>query len=291
MRTFTKITLLTTITFAFAFTSDQAEIYYQKGLKNLYGHQYIQAIGDFTNAISLKRDFGDAYFQRAKSKDLLGKQAGFFSTDLCYDLISAIKYGNDSATDMLREKSTVQCHSIKSMQHEPDLVFCADFSSSVLSSMPTGSDQLHFISYLNLFDNRFEEFPSEVLGYKYLLHLDVSSNSLTTLPEDINKMSWLTELNVNKNRIASLPTTLFQLKELKQLYLRSNELTTISAQVSHLKDLEELDLGLNDIKTLPEEIKQLTNLKKLILVGNPMSEAYVKQLQKEMPNTKIFFHQ
>lgn len=290
MRTFTKISLIVAIAFAFAFTSDQAEIYYQKGLENLYGHQYIDAIGDFTSAISLKRDFGDAYFQRAKSKDLLGKQAGFFSTDLCYDLISAIKYGNDSAKEMLMEKSTVQCHNVKSIQHEPDLVFCADFSSSVLSEMPEGSDKMHFISFINLFDNHFTTVPKEVLDFKYLLHLDISSNDLITLPAEINKLKWLSELNLNKNKISNLPNSLFELKNLKQLYIRHNEITSIPEQITALKNLEELDLGLNNIKTLPDAIKKLPKLKKLVLVGNPMSEAYVKQIQKEMPNTKVFFH-
>lgn len=291
MRTFTKISLLTVVTFAFAFSSDQANIYYQKGLDNLEGQQYIQAIGDFTNAISIKRDFGDAYFQRAKSKDLLGKQAGFFSTDLCYDLISAIKYGNDSATDMLKEKSTVQCHTAKTIKHEPDLVFCADFSSSVLSQMPAGAAQTQFISYLNLFDNKFTTIPDEVLNYRFLLHLDLSSNEITDLPANINKMSWLVDMNLNKNNITSLPASIYQLNKLERLYVRQNELTSIADDISQLENLKELDLGLNDLKTLPESITQLKKLEKLILVGNPMTEAYVKQLQKAMPNTEVFFHQ
>ena len=290
MRSMTKISLLAAMIFAFGFTSDKAELYYQKGLENLYSQQYIEAIGDFTNAISLKRDFGDAYFQRAKSKDLLGKQAGFFSSDLCYDLISAIKYGNDSAIDMLREKSTVQCHTVKSIKMEPDLVFCADFSSSVLKSMPEGAEELHFISFINLFDNKFTAIPEQVYNYKYLIHLDISSNELTNISDDIHKLKWLSELNLNKNKISKLPSSLFTLVNLKQLYLRHNELSNIPAEFSMLKNLEDLDLGLNNLKEIPESIKKLPKLKKLVLVGNPMTEAYVKKLQKEMPNTTIYFH-
>lgn len=290
MRVLSKISLLASIFFSFAFVADKAKIYYDKGLQSLSDQEYIEAIGDFTNAISLKRDFGDAYFQRAKSKDLLGKQAGFFSTDMCYDLISAIKYGNDSAKDMLRDRSTVQCHSAKSIKMEPDVVFCVDFSSSVLTEMPAGADEILFVSYVNLFDNRFSTFPTEVLSYKYLLHLDISSNQLSTLPDNLNQMAWLTELNVNKNQLTELPHSIYQLKQLKQLYLRHNKITTISDEIAQLSKLKELDLALNDLKTLPEGIKKLPKLKKLILVGNPMTEDYVKQLKKEMPNTDIFFH-
>ncbi len=62
----------------FSFIGDEAMNHYELGMESLKDKHYVQAIGEFTNAISIKRSFGDAYFQRAKSKYLLGVASWFF---------------------------------------------------------------------------------------------------------------------------------------------------------------------------------------------------------------------
>src|SRR6185312_17338388 len=67
---------------ASAFNQPDAKMYYESGMANLNKKDYIQAIGDFTNAISLNPNYADAYYHRAYAKDLLGKKMGFASTEL-----------------------------------------------------------------------------------------------------------------------------------------------------------------------------------------------------------------
>ncbi|MFT5915493.1 MAG: Leucine-rich repeat (LRR) protein [Flammeovirgaceae bacterium] len=287
---FKRSAFLTALSFClFSFVGDEAMSHYELGMENLKDKHYVQAIGDFTNAISIKHSFGDAYYQRAKSKYLLGVQVGFFSTDLCYDLISAIEYGTDSAIDMLKEKSKVQCHTLNTIEADPDLVFCADFSSKTLTKMPVGSSKLDFMVYLNLFDNNFTSLPAEVLNYKHLIHLDMSSNKLKTISGDFSKTPYITELNFAKNQISFLPSSIFELSKLKQLYMRQNNLKSIPAEIAQLKKLEELDLSFNELTGFPQELKQMKHLKQLVLAGNSFTHGQMRDLEKALPNTKIYF--
>jgi hypothetical protein len=272
-----------------AFAGGDASEHYRKGVESYERQDYISAIGEFTNAISLKADYAEAYYQRARAKDMLGRQAGFFSADLCYDLIMAMRMGHAASIDMLREKSNIQCHNAESMLADPDIVFCADLSSHVLFRMPDYADQLQFVAYLNLFDNRFSSMPDGLLAYKYLVHLDMSSNALANVHPGINKLQWLAELNLNKNQIADIPPALCQLANLRQLYLRHNRITTLPASISQLANLEELDLALNKLTDLPDSIGQLKKLKKLILVGNPIPPDRITALKALLPRTEIYF--
>lgn len=290
MRTYTNIFFSAILMLCLsAFAVGDAEEYYQQGLTSYKSQDYMQAIGDFTSAISLRNDYAEAYYQRAKAKEMLGIQQNFFSSDLCYDLIAAMKLGHKGAIDLLRKKSNIQCHNAESMLIEPELVFCADLSSHVLFQLPDYADQLQYIAYLNLFDNRFNSMPDGLLAHKYLVHLDMSSNALENIHKELNKLKWLAELNLNKNKIAKIPESLCDMKNMKLLYLRHNALTQIPESIGRMQSLEELDLALNQIKSLPASIASLKNLKKLILVGNPIPSSKVEELKAQMPNTEIFF--
>src|SRR6187401_2999416 len=86
------------------FNQPDAKTFYENALASLNKKDYIQAISEFTNAISLKPDYADAYYHRATAKELLGKKMGFFSSEMCTDLVSAMINGKTEALDKL-EKS------------------------------------------------------------------------------------------------------------------------------------------------------------------------------------------
>lgn len=272
-----------------AFTGESAEDHFQKGMAELKGRNYIQAIGEFTNAISLKSDYAKAYHQRAIAKHLLGKQEGFFSPDLCFDLIQAMQLGYEPSLAMLRTTSNQQCHTAETMLFEPEQVFCADLSSHVLFKMPDYSDQLEYVTYLNLFDNRFGSMPDGLLNFSYLVHLDMSRNSLANVHPEIDRLQWLTELNLNKNKINALPSSIGNLAYLKQLYLRHNALSGLPSTFGKLTQLEELDLALNQLESIPAVLSTMPHLKRLILVGNPLPTAAVEELRSKLPRTEVIF--
>lgn len=269
--------------------ADKAQEHYQSGLKFLTAKDYVKAIGEFTHAVSLKNTFAEAYLQRAIAKELLGKQSGFSSQDLCYDLIKASELGSMKAAEMLQGKCTQVCYTPKTAFQEPEMVFCADFSSSVLSKLPDQSADLEAVVSMNLFNNRLTALDPALGNLTHLIHLDVGSNQLTEVGAVIGKLRWLQDLNLSKNSIKSISPEIARLSRLHTLNLRNNDIEILPDAIGQLQELHTLDLSVNHLKTIPACIRQLPRLKVLMLAGNPLQEKEVEALKSVLPGVQIYF--
>ncbi len=285
---FTPILILLTLLFS-SFAQPDAQNYYESGVKNLKSNDFIKAIGDFTSAISINPKFGDAYYQRALAKDLMGKKMGFVNSELCFDLVQAMKYGNKEAISLLEKTCMGECFNLQSAYVEPELVLCADFSSKVIITMPNGTDNLMNLIKINLFNNKLTKFPEVLTKCDGLMQLDISSNKITDISPNIKNLVFLNEINLNKNQLTNLPYEFGELKNLKSLYIRGNLLKEMPKSIAKLTSLENLDLSINSLTTLPIEISNLKKLKTLSLVGNPISKKDQKLIQALLPTCKIFF--
>lgn len=285
------ITLLSFVilTVSSAFNHPDATSYYNSGVNALNGKDYMKAIGDFTNAISLNPKYADAYFYRAYAKELLGIKMGFTSTEMCTDLVMAMHYGKKEAAAKLEKGCMGECFPLDGAFEEPEIVYCADFSSKVLTDLPAGSNKLTYLVKMNMFNNKLTTFSKEWESLDKLLSLDLGSNKLTALSPSIGKLIHLKELNLNKNPIKTLPIEIGNLKQLHTLTLRQNGLTEFPPSIAMLTSLENLDLALNKLTTLPMEIANLKNLKTLTLVGNELSSAEQKKIKALLPKTTIYF--
>jgi tetratricopeptide (TPR) repeat protein len=284
-----KISLVFLFVISSGFNQPDAKAYYENGLTSLNKKDYIKAIGELTNAISLNPNFADAYYHRGIAKDLLGRNMGFFSSELCLDFVSALKLGKLDAAAKLEKTCMGECFDLDAAFMEPELVFCADFSSKVLSDLPAESDKLTNIVKLNFFNNKLTTLSNRFEKVSTLISLDLSSNKLTTIPPVIGKLVNLKELNLNKNQISELPYEFGNLKNIKTLTLRQNGLTTFPKSIAMLTSLENLDLALNPLKTLPLEMANLKNLKTLTLVGHEMTSKEQQKVKALLPNTTIYF--
>lgn len=279
------LVLLTSSTF----NQPDAKSYYESGMTSLNKKEYVQAIGEFTNAISLNPNFADAYFYRAYAKDLLGKAMGFFSSELCFDYVEALKHGKADAASKLEKSCMNECFDLDGSFLEPEIVLCSDFSSKVLSDLPDNSEKLVHLVRLNFFNNKLTTLSDRWGKLNNLIVLDLSSNKITNMPPVIGKLTNLKELSLNKNQIKELPYEFGNLKNLKTLNLRQNGLTSLPKSVAMLTSLENLDLALNPLTSLPLEITNLKNLKTLTLVGHDMPQKEQQKVKALLPNTKIYF--
>lgn len=277
------------LTVSTAFNHPDATSYYNSGVNALNSKDYIKAIGDFTNAISMNPKYADAYFYRAYSKELLGIKMGFTSSEMCSDLVMAMYYGKKEAAGKLEKTCMSECFSMDMAFDEPEIVYCADFSSKVLSDLPAGSSKLTYLVKLNMFNNKLTSMSKEWEKLDKLVSLDLGSNKLTSISPSIGKLTHLKELNLNKNPITTLPVEIGNLKNLETLTLRQNGLTQFPASIAMLSSLENLDLALNKLTSLPLEIANLKNLKTLTLVGNELPSKEQHKIKALLPNTKIYF--
>lgn len=275
--------------FLYSFTQPDAQSYYDMGMRGIKEKDYIKAIGEFTNAVSIRANFPEAYLQRAKAKILLGQEMGFVNSEACSDLVLALRYGNKEAAELLEMNCMGECFDNKIAFQEPEMVYCADFSNKTLADLPSAISGLQNVVKFNFFNNRFTKIPDNIYSLYSILYLDFSSNNITEISGNISKLSNLKELNLNKNKITTLPFEFGNLENLRFLNLRSNYLVEIPKSVSRLKKLEVLDLSLNKINVIPIEIANLKQLKELNLVGNEIPKEKREIIAKLLPYTKIYF--
>lgn len=262
-----------------------AKAYYHDGLSNLNTQNYIQAVGDFTSAISLEPKYADAYLERAKAKKLLAEQVGFVSNELCVDLVQALSLGKKEAAALLESSCMGECYQLDNIQ-DVEYTFCIDLSNKKLLELPKIDTNLSNLLRLDLSENNINSINQEINALKNLMHLDISNNQLKKI-ESLGTLKALQELNLCNNQLESLPKDIEKLEGLKALYLRRNNLTSLD--LTGLQSLEILDLSLNNMKSLPVEIEKLKNLKILNLVGNNISALEREHLKNQLKGCKIYF--
>lgn len=287
----TFILLLASIMLIAAGSSQSdAKLYYENGLNSLKKKDYIRAIGDFTNAIGMKPDYGDAYYQRAQAHRGLADQMGFTSSESCLDFVRAMNLGIKEAIPGIEKGCMSECFNIKNATADPEAVLCADFSSKLLYDLPEFSEGMKHVVRLSMFNNRltaltprFEKLPS-------LVHLDLSSNKIENLGTYIASLKNLTEINLNKNEISELPYEFGNLDNLTALYMRSNQVTSMPKSIARLKNLQKLDMAFNKLSGLPLELANLKQLSELVLVGNEISAREQAKIKALVPPTcKVYF--
>jgi hypothetical protein len=266
-----------------------ADVFFESGKRNFLSKEYIKAISDFTMAISIRPDFGEAYLQRAKAKISFSEVNGFANSEYCQDLVQALHLEQFEAANILQVSCDKECYGLTKAFIEPDLVYCADFSSKMLSSLPRGSENLVNLVRLNLFNNKLASISNQVSSFSSLLAMDVSSNQVETISPLIGELKNLEELNLNKNKLSSLPSEIGKLVRIRRLYLRSNELDSLPITIGKCQELEHVDLSFNKLSSLPEEIAQLKKLKTLNLTGNSFDKRWQKKIGASLPHVEVFF--
>ncbi len=151
-----------------------------------------------------------------------------------------------------------------SKRNTPDAKNILNFDKQKLKNLPP--DIPADIENLSLADNRFNEFPSGLLSYPGLKHIDISGN-----------------------RIKSVPDNIYLLKNLHWLDLSENRLKTIPNGIGKLDKLWELDLSDNRLKDLPPGICEMKNLKILNIRNNKIPFEKIANIIKCLPNTNVLF--
>ncbi len=278
------------IVFSSFVENTSAKTYFDEGVTQLKAENFIEAIAAFTNAITEKPNYKEAYFERAVAKEQLASSIGYKSTEPCQDFAQALNLGETRSIAMLKKYCMNECYNMSNAFFQPELVFCVDFSNKVLTELPDDAyNKLIYVTKLNMFNNRIVDIPAGFIDFNLLIDLDMSSNRLTKVNNMIGSLKYLEELKLNKNYIKEISFAIGSLKNLKRIHLKRNKLSKFPDHFLSLEQLEFLDLGDNQITVLPEDIGKLKNLKSLNLRGNEIPKKEQKRIQKALPNCEVYF--
>jgi len=143
---------------------------------------------------------------------------------------------------------------------------------------------------LNLCKKKLKKIPNEVFTFTNLQALNLSKNKLTEIPDDIGKLTNLQVLNVSANNIDTVSKKIGNLINIKKLILNQNIISSLPPDIGNLTKMTFLDMWGNNIQELPKEIAKLQNtLKVLDLRVISIKDARQEEIEKQLPNTKIFF--
>ncbi|MBB3697679.1 leucine-rich repeat domain-containing protein [Flammeovirga yaeyamensis] len=262
--------------------------YLNQGKSYYHQKQYIKAIGEFTMALSIQDNLAEAYYYRGLSKDLHGKENGYYNPDFCYDLISAMKYGFPNAIKQLYERGLFEAVQLNYTVDNPESVLCVELVNHQISSFPESIDKMTQLISINLNNNKIKAIDTDFCTHHpNLIALNLSQNYIEKVPEELDELQYLYELNLSQNKIKELPHSIYKLTHLSKLNLRGNHISHISHQISELKSLKVLNLSLNQLTKIPKEFYDMKNLETLDLSGNLIPDKEIEKLKLELGSTHI----
>jgi|GEM_PF-3945549 len=205
-----------------AATAPTAEEHFRVGMENLKNQKLVEAIGNFTEALSLKPAYADAYYQRGKAKEMLAIQKGYMDNERYTDLLEAVRLGKKEALREIKEGYAGECIAGLNYTLQNDQIYCLDMSSANLKRIPEQLSKMNNLIQLTVGDNQLKDINTILVNNPMLLSLDARRNQIESLSADIKNLQYLQELNLRDNAITTLPAETSQLKHLQILNLTGN---------------------------------------------------------------------
>lgn len=222
MKKTTSIAFAIYLLLGMAATSPSADEFYETGLAKLEQGQFLAAIGNFTEAVSLNPNHADAYLQRANAKEWLAQQQGYTATEHYADLLKAARLGKTQALTTISEGFAGECVTELQADLQVEEVFCLDISGTDMKTIPVQVGSFTDLIRLNVSNNRLTELNGIFARNQSMLFLDARQNKIRNLSAGIRNLSFLRELDLSENELETLPSEMAQLKNLRILNLSGN---------------------------------------------------------------------
>lgn len=102
---------------------------------------------------------------------------------------------------------------------------------------------------------------------RYLKYLNLSQNKLDTLPDNIGKLDSLVLLSIDGNDLTGLPETIKDLKFLERLYMDDNNFEEIPDFLGDIETLKEMTVDDTQAELLSERLKDKLRQRDVILAA------------------------
>eukprot|EP00961_Rhodomonas_salina_P199134 2686146-Rhodomonas_salina.2 len=110
----------------------------------------------------------------------------------------------------------------------------------------------YFMQRIDLADNEFQQFPTEVTCFQDLIHLDLNFNKLESLPHTFRVMTRLLEFRLSHNFCREIPPAIGELRRMVKFVADDNFFTKIPDEIKACVSLTAINLNSNQLKTLPD---------------------------------------
>lgn len=154
---------------------------------------------------------------------------------------------------------------------------------SNLSNFPTFMVTWKSLKHLNLQGNKITFIKNDIPISKNLTFLSLKNNSLKELPSSFSNLTSLDTLNIGLNQFKEFPTQIFSLTNLKVLSIAFNHIDSIPSDISKLKKLEVLYLTENKITSLPVSMKKMKKLQKVYLSNRQFNDEQKQAIIQALP--------
>lgn len=143
------------------------------------------------------------------------------------------------------------------------------------------------IKILAIYGNQLEDIPEGIASLKNLHRLNVSFNKISTLAPALFEMTVLNTLNLNHNALSRIPEEICKLTALHYLYLGHNTFDHIPSCMVNMIELSMLDLDKTNMVTLPSHLEKMKSLRLINLRETKISKSDVEKLKKVLNHTVI----
>ena len=144
--------------------------------------------------------------------------------------------------------------------------------SNNISFLGPGVVRSYDLQKVILADNKFEQFPTEVVCFKSLVYLDLCFNKLESLPSDFRAITRLKELHLSHNFMREIPPAIGQLQVMTRFIGDDNFFVGVPDEIAYCAALTELVLSSNQIRELPPVVCMLSQLVLLDVSNNLLGE-------------------
>lgn len=164
--------------------------------------------------------------------------------------------------------------------------FEMDLNRNFLSGVPEHFTRLRFLTKLNLSNNYFVSFPSEICSLTLLQELHMDHNFLSHFPPQISSLQLLHVLSVSYNRLVELSNELCMLTNLRTLIVDGNKLWKFPPKFGNLRQLQTLSLSDMNCLELPLSI---VNCYSLEIIHYQQSQRFYIPLEATQNNISVLY--
>ncbi|CAH1251249.1 MFHAS1 [Branchiostoma lanceolatum] len=152
-----------------------------------------------------------------------------------------------------------------------------------MKKIPAGISIFSEVTDVKLDRNKLKSLTPEFTQLKKIKNLDLGNNIFKTFPSEIKEFGDLEVLRFSVNQVEEIPAGVFpRLPNLRNLRIGSNKLKSLPEDLVSLEKLEYLKISSNKFAAFPPQLLQLPSIRQVCLSANKITEVPLEFFEKPL---------